>query len=107
MLTHGSFEILRHFQSSKYFEMYQRLRLEAPGWRALNFSGNTMPDEEIERQRAEILRKPLIRSDQENRFFEGLITDETGVVDPQLPILATASSLFEALRLSRSHELVE
>ena len=31
LLTHGSFEILRHYLDAKHFAMDQRLRLETPG----------------------------------------------------------------------------
>ena len=87
--------------------MDQRLRLETPGWRVLNFSGNPLPDEEFERQRARIMRTPLARRDREYPFCEDLTTDDAGVVDPQLPILAQVSSLLEVLRLGGSYELVE
>ena len=59
VLTHGTFDILRHYQGAKHFAMDQWLRLETPGWRVLGFNGNAMPDDEVERQRAPILRTPL------------------------------------------------
>ena len=63
VLTHGSLEILRHYQIAKQFAMDQRLRLETPGWRVLNFSGNPMPDEKIERERARSMRTPHVGHD--------------------------------------------
>ena len=81
VLIHGSFELLRHYQSAKHFAMDQRLRLETRGWRFLDFSGNPMPDEQVERQRAEIMGTTLVRCDRVYLFCEDLIRDETGVVD--------------------------
>ena len=66
-----------------------------------------MPDEEIEHERSRITRTPLVRSDREYPFCEDLVSDKTGVVDPQLPILVKVSSLLEVLRLGGSYELVE
>ena len=37
VLTHGPHEILRHYQGVKRFARDQRLRLESPGWRVLDF----------------------------------------------------------------------
>ena len=48
-----------------------------------------------------------MRRDREYQFCEDLITDDAGVVDPQLSILAKVSPLLEVLRLGRSHESVE
>ena len=93
VLTHGYFEILRHYQGAKHFAMDQRLCLETSGWRVLSFNGNSLPDDQVERQRARIMRTPLVRSDSEYRFCEDLIADDSGVVDPQLPLLAKLSSL--------------
>ena len=39
VLTHGSSEVLRHFQGIRQFARDQRLRLETPGWRVLGFDG--------------------------------------------------------------------
>ena len=88
VLTHGSFEILRHYQSAKYFAMDRRLRLETPGWWVLDFGGNTIPLDKIEREWARLMRTPLLRRDREYPVCEDLISDKTGVVGPQLPILA-------------------
>ena len=69
MLTEVSFEVLWHYQSSKYLNTLplttQRVRQETPGWRLLDFSGNPMPDEQFERQRARIMRAPLVQRDRE------------------------------------------
>ena len=48
ILTHGMHEILRHYQGTKHFPRDQRLRLETPGWRVLDFEGNVMPDEDAD-----------------------------------------------------------
>ena len=53
------------------------------------------------------MRTPLARRDREYPFCEDLITDDAGVVDPQLPILAQVSSLLDVLRLGGSYELLE
>ena len=37
VLTHYPHEVLRHFQGVKHFARGQRLRLETPGWRVLDF----------------------------------------------------------------------
>ena len=37
VLTHGHHEALRHFQGRRHFARDQRLRLETPGWRVLDF----------------------------------------------------------------------
>ena len=42
VLTHGPHEILRHYQGVKHFARDQRLRLETPGWRALDFEENPL-----------------------------------------------------------------
>ena len=77
--------------------------METPGWRVLDFSGNPMSDEEIEHQRAKMMRQPPVRRDRQYPFCEDLISNETGVVDPQLHILAKVSSLLEVWRLDGSH----
>ena len=71
VLTHMSFEVMRHYESAKHFAMDQRLRLETPVWRMLYFSGNSLTDDEVERQRARIMRTPLVRRDREYPFCEG------------------------------------
>ena len=107
VLTQGSFEILRHYQGAKYFAIDQRLRLETSGRRVIDFSWNLLPGEKIERQRARIMQKRLVRRDREYPFCQDLITDDASVVDPQLPILTKVSSSLEFLRLGGSYELEE
>ena len=63
VLTHGMHEILRHYQGTKRFPRDQRLHLETPGWRVLDFEGNVMRDEEVARQRDRILRGPHVVRD--------------------------------------------
>ena len=106
VLTHGMHEILRHYQGTKHFPRDQRLRLETPGWRVLDFEGNVMRDEEVARQRDRILRGPQVVRDREYPFAEDLIVDSSGTVDASLPVLAKVASLVEALRLGGSYELV-
>ena len=45
VLTHGSSEVLRHFQGIRHFARYQRLRLETPGWRVLGFDGKPLTEQ--------------------------------------------------------------
>ena len=99
VLTHGMHEILRHYQGTKHFPRDQRLRLETPGWRVIDFEGNVMGDEEVARQRDRILRGPQVVRDREYPFSEDLIADSSVTVDASLPVLAKVSSLVEVLRL--------
>ena len=108
VLTHGSPEVLRHFQGIRHFARDQRLRLETPGWRVLGFDGKPLTEDELERQRDKILRAPLVVRDREYPFRENLIPDASGNTDPQLPVLAKVSSLVDVLQLGGgSYELVE
>ena len=107
VLTHGSSEVLRHFQGIQRFARDQRLRLETPGWRVLGFDGKPLMEEELERQREKILRAPLVVRDRENPFREDVIPDASGNTDPQLPVLAKVSSLVDVIQLGGSYELVE
>ena len=84
----------------------QRLRLEAPGWRVLDFEGNPLTESELERRRESILRGPLVIRDREYAFAEDLLVDDSGVPDAMLPVLVKVSSLVEVLRLGGSYELV-
>ena len=88
VLTHGGYEIIRHFQGHRHFARDQRLRLETPGWRVLDFDGNPLPEDELERQREKIMLAPLVVRDREYPFREDLIPDASGNMDPQLPMLA-------------------
>ena len=107
MLTHGSPEVLRHFQGIRHFARDQRLRLETPGWRVLGFDGKPLTEDELERQREKILRAPLVVRDTEYPFREDLIPDASGNTDPQLPVLAKVSSFVDVLQLGGSYEVVE
>ena len=106
VLTHGHREILRHLQGSKHFPRDQRLRLETPSWEVLDYEANIMSAAEVERQREKILRAPLVVRDRQYPFSEDVIVDKTGVVDPNLGVMAKVSSLIEVLRLGGSYELV-
>ena len=71
------------------------------------FPGNPLSEDALERQREKIRKGPLVVRDREHPFAEDLITDEAGVVDPQLPVLAKVSCLVDALKLGGSYGLVE
>ena len=107
VLTHGSPDVLRHFQGIRHFARDQRLRLETPGWRVLGFDGKPLTEDELERQRDKILRAPLVVRDKEYPYREDWILDASGNTDPQLPVLANVSSLVDVLQLCGSYELVE
>ena len=106
VLTHGYHETLWHFQGSKHFPREQRLRLETPGWEVLDYEGNAMSPAEVERQRERIMRAPMVVRDREYPFSEHVIVDETGVVDPNLGVMAKFPSLIKVLRVGGSYELV-
>ena len=107
MLTHGHYEVLRHFQGRSHFAREQRLRLETPGWCVLDFQGNPLSEDELERQREKIQKGPLVVRDREHPFAEDLITDEAGVIDPQLPVLKKVSCLVDAMKMGCSYGLIE
>ena len=107
VFTHGHHEVLRHFQGRRHFARDQRLRLETPGWRVLDFQGNPLEEDELERQRESILKGPLVVRDQEHPFAEDLIADEAGVIDPQLPVLTKVSCVVDALKMGGSYGLIE
>ena len=99
VLTHGHQEVLRHFQGRRHFARDQRLRLETPVWRVLDFQGNPLPENELERQREKIQKRPLVVRDRKHPFAEDLIFDEAGVVEPQLSVLTKLSCLVYSLRM--------
>ena len=105
--THGSSEVLRHFQGIRHFARDQRFRLEAPGWRVLGFDGKPLTEEELERQREKFLRASRVVRDREHPFREDWIPDSSGNTDAQLPVLAKVSSLVDVLQVGGSYELVE
>ena len=107
VLTHGGYEIIRHFQGHRHFARDQRLRLETPGWRVLDFDGNPLLEDKLKRQREKIMLDPLVVRDREYPVRADLIPDASGNVDPQLPMLAKVSCLIDALQLGGSYELVE
>ena len=107
VLTHGDHEVLQHFQGSRYFARDQRLRLQTPGWRVLDFHENLLSQAELERQKGNMRMGPLVMRDCEHPFAEDLITNQAGVVDPQLPVLTNASCLMDALKMGGSYELFQ
>ena len=107
VLTHGHHELLRHFQGRRHFARGQRLRFETTGWRVLDFQGNPLAEDELEREREKIQKCPLVVRDCEHPFAEDLICDEAGVIDPQLPVLTKVSCLVEWLTMGGSYGLIE
>ena len=99
VLTHRHHEVLRHFQGSRHFVRDQRLRLETPGWRVLDFQGNPLSEDELERQKEKNRKGLFVVRDREHSFAEDLIPNEAGVVDPQLPVLTKVSCLLDALKM--------
>ena len=106
VLTHGPHEILRHYQGVKHFACDQRLRLETPGWRVLDFEGNPLGESELQRRKEHNLRAPLVVRDREYPFAEDLTEDESGALDATLPVVAKVSSLIEVLQLGGPYEMV-
>ena len=94
VLTHGPHEILRHYQGVKHFARDQRLNLETPGWRVLDFEGNPLSKSELERRKEHILRGPPVVRECEYPFAEAL------------PVVAKVWSLVEILLLGAPYELV-
>ena len=107
VLTHGHHEVLRHFQGRRHFARDQPLRLETPGWRVLDFQGNPLTEDELERQREKIQKGPLVVRDREHPFAKDLISDEAGVIDPQLPVLTKVSCLVDGLKMGGSYGPIE
>ena len=58
-LTHGGYKVILPFQGHRHFSRNQRLRLETPGWRLLDFECNPLLEDELERQREKINIAPL------------------------------------------------
>ena len=107
VLTHGHHEVLRNFQGRRHFARDRRLRLETPGWRVLDFQGNPLTEDELQREKEKI-QGPLVVRDREHPFAEDLFSNEAGVVDPQLPVLTKVSScLVYGLKMGGSYGLIE
>ena len=107
VLTHGHHEVLRHYQGRRHFARDQRLRLETPGWLVLDFQGNPLTAGELERHRESIEKGPLVVRDREDPFGEDLISNEAGVIDPQLRVLTKVSCLVDGLKMGGSYGLIE
>ena len=107
VLIHGHHEVLRHFQGGRHFARDQHLRLETPGWRVLDFQGNLLTEVELERQREKIQKGPLVVRDGERPFAEDLISDQAGMIDPQLPVLTKVSCLVDGLKMGGSYGLIK
>ena len=106
VLTHGSSEVLRHFQGIRHIAKDQRLRLETSGGRVLGFDGKPPTEDELEDQREKIWLDPSVVRDREYPFREDLVPDASQNTDPQLPVLAKVSSLVDVLQLGWSYKLV-
>ena len=50
---------------------------------------------------------PLVVRDQGHPFVEDLISDEAGVIDPQLHVLTKVSCLVDGLRMGGSYSIIE
>ena len=84
VLTHGPYEISRHFPGSKQFNRDPRLSLETPGWEVMDYEGNTLSPADLERHCDHIMRAALALRDREYPFPEDVIVDESVAVDPNL-----------------------
>ena len=107
VLSHGHLEVLRHFQGTRHFARDQRLRLETPVWRVLDFHGNPFCEDKPERQKRKIKKRPLVVRDCKHPFAGYFIVDEAGVVDTHMTLLTKVSCLVDALKIGGSYELVE
>ena len=107
VLTHGHHEMLRHLQGSRHYARQQRPRLETPGWCVPDFHGNPLSEDALERQTENIRKGPFVVLSREHPLAEDLITDEAGVVAPQLPVLTKVSCMVDALRMGGSYELIK
>ena len=106
VLTHGHYEFSRHFQGCRLFPRDQRLRLETPGWWALDFHGKPLTEDDLEQQQVKIRKDPLVVRDREHPFTEDLIVDEAEVIDPNLPLLTKVTSLVQVLQSGGSYALI-
>ena len=59
VLTHGGYEIIRHFQGHRHFARDQRLRLETPGWRMLDFDANPLQRTNLRDSERRLWLRPL------------------------------------------------
>ena len=106
VLTYGSHETLRHFHISKHFPRDQRLRLKTASWRVLDYDGDSMAPDEVERQRDRILGDRHVNQDREYSNVEDIIAFGFVAQYAMLPVLAKVSSSIEGLRLGSYYELV-
>ena len=106
-LTHGPYEILQHLNGARHFPSDQRLQLETPDWRVLDFDGNPLSDGGVERRSQKILPAPFVKRDRDHMFTEDWLVDESGAADPILPVLVMVSSVMEILQPVGICEVVE
>ena len=107
VLTHGPSEVPRQFQGARLFPRHQGLWLDTLVKRISDFDGNPFADDEVERQRENILLAPLVTNDRERLFTEELLVDESGAADANLPLLARLPTRKEVVRLRGSFQPVE
>ena len=100
-------EVLLYYQQTQHFAQDQRLRLETTGWRVLDFYGNQLSGEELERQRGKLMESILVVCDCEHPFAEDLTADGSGVVDTKMPVLTKVSWLVDPLKRGGAYRLVE
>ena len=91
VLKNSPLDVRRHFQGLKRFTLDQRLRLETPGYRVLDFEGNSLSGNELGRQKERILRCSLVTRYREYPSAEDLIVDDSGAPDAILQFLTKVS----------------
>ena len=91
---------------TKHFSGDQRLRLETPSWRVLDYQEKLMAEVGVERQREWILGAQQVAKNREYPFAEHHIVDSSCAVDVNLTVFAKMSALVEALRLCGRYELL-
>ena len=101
-MKHGVHEILCHFEGTKHFPRSQRLCLKTSGWRVLDYEGNPMREEEVERQWQRILKPSQVVRDREYPLSEGLTVDSSCAVDVILPMLAEVSTSIITITFERN-----
>ena len=81
--------------------------LETPGWRRLDFKGNTLSEDEVEQKREKFQKGPSVVRDREHAFTEDLIVDEAGLTDPNLPLVTKVTSPVQVLQSGGSYGFLE
>ena len=84
ILTPGAHEDLRHYQGVWHFPRGQQRRLETPGWRVLNFEGNLLRANDLERQKECTLRGLRVIRDWEFAFAKDPIIFLLMIMEPRM-----------------------